>query len=379
MVKENPDTIGLADAFKELNKTFGGFGLFAGNDEKIEPVEPISSGSLVVDDILGIGGYPRGRMVQFAGKESSGKTFQSIMVIKEWQKKNPKNWALFIDAEYTYDEGWFKALGIDTSRLMIFKESSGTKIWNFLCGTPKQNKVTKKITTTPGLLQNIIDAKEGDDENHPMRYCGVIILDSIAQVVPPVEEASVIGKQNMAPMARFLSDALRRLTPLVGKANVLFISTNHIHINIGQMYGDPETTSGGRAWKHACSTMVNFAAQIQKDNLIRDPSTDEILGHKVKIKIEKNKCAPPNKEAEFDIKYVSGIVNRHLEIGELAIKYNVVERPNNVMYEYGDQKWKGRDNFLQSLETDEKLQGEMLEKIEEIQEEKRKNLKSEEE
>ena len=376
MTKESPDTIGLMDAMKELNKNFGGAGLFSGNDEGIEPVDAISSGSLSVDDILGIGGYPRGRMVQFAGKESSGKTFQSIMVIKEWQKKHPKNWALFIDAEYTYDEGWFESLGVDTSRLMVFKESSGTKIWNFLCGTPKQNKITKKVTTTPGLLQNIIDARDGDDENDPMRYCGVIVLDSIAQVVPPVEEASMIGKQNMAPMARFLSDALRRLTPLVGKANVLFISTNHIHINIGQMYGDPETTSGGRAWKHACSVMVNFAAQIQQKNLIYDDN-EEVVGHKVKIKVQKNKCAPPNKECEFDIKYVDGIVNQYLEIGELAIKYNVVERPSSVMYEFGDKKWKGRDNFLETLETEEELQKELLEKIIEAQELKR-NKKSKE-
>jgi recombination protein RecA len=144
------------------------------------------------------------------------------------------------------------------------------------------------------------------------------------------------------------------------------------------MYGDPETTSGGRAWKHACSTMVNFAAQIQKDNLIKDEATGETVGHKVKIKVEKNKCAPPNKECEFDIKYVDGIVNRHLEIGALAIKYNVVERPNNVMYEYDDRKWKGRDNFLQALELDEELQNNLLKTIEKIQEMNRQKIESEE-
>jgi len=371
MTNENPDTIGLMSAMKELNKTFGDSGLFAGDSEGIEPVDAISSGSLVVDDLIGVGGYPRSRFVQFAGKESSGKTFMSVMVIKEWQKRHPKNWALFIDAEYTYDESWFRSLGVDTSRLMVFKEASAVKIWNLLCGVPKQNKTTKKVTTTPGLLQKVIDARN-NDEDDIMKYLGVVVLDSVANMSPPIEESSAVEKQNMAPMARFLSNGLRRLTPLVAKSNVLFIGLNHIHINIGQMYGDPETTSGGRAWKHALSMTVNFAAQNQKDNLIIDDETQDIIGHRVKLKIQKNKCAPiKSRDCEFDIKYVKGIVNRHLEVGELAIKYGVIERPNNVMYEYDDQKWKGRDNFLDALEENEELQKELIEKINEVVETRR--------
>lgn len=378
MAKENSTDFGLVDAMKELNKSFGESGLFTGDSEGIEQLDVISSGSLGVDDLLGVGGYPRSRFVQFAGKESSGKTFMAVMAVKEWQKQHPKNWGLYIDAEYTYDEFWWRSLGVDTSRLMVFKEASAIKIWNLLCGVPKKNKVTGKITTEPGILQKVIDARQSKNEEDPMIYLGIIILDSIANMSPPIEEETVVEKQNMAPMARFLSVGLRKLTPLVAKANVLFIGLNHIHINIGQMYGDPETTSGGRAWKHALSMTVNFAAQNQNANLIIDPTTENIIGHKIKIRIDKNKCAPIKaKDCEFDIKYVEGIVNRHLEIGELAIKYNIIVRPNNVMYEYGEQKWKGRENFLESLEGDKALQEEILKKIQAIQELK-KGTKSKE-
>lgn len=372
MVKENPDTIGLKDAMKELNKAFGDSRLFCGNEEVFEPVDVISSGSLLIDDLIGIGGYPRSRFVQFAGKESSGKTFMSAMTIKSWQSKHPKNWALFIDTEFTYDEGWFTSLGVDTSRLMVYKENSASKIWSLLCGTPKKNKVTGKITTTPGVLQKVIDA-QNSDEDDPMGYLGVIVLDSLANMAAPIEEASLAEKQNMAPMARFLSVGLRKLTPLVARANVLFIGLNHIHMNIGQLYGDPETYSGGKAWRHGLSMTVNFAAQNQKDNLIKNEN-DETIGHKVKIRIDKNKCAPISlKDCSFDIKYLEGIANKHLEIAELALKYNVVERPNNVMYEYGDQKWKGRDNFETSLLENEELQEEILQKINEVKASKREN------
>jgi len=329
--------------WSEMIKQYGDDGFYRGDDDLIADVKAITSGSPAVDDALGVGGLPMGRITQYAGKESSGKTLMSLMAAREWQQKDPKNYVLFIDAEYTFDMDWAKLLGVDTSpdRLILYKENNGAKIFSRLCGVPHKEPGKNKLK--PGLL-DLVRVQGGAEESG----LGLIILDSIAAVAPPMELASVSGKNNMALMGRFLPPELRKLTPLLSETGVVFIAINQVRTDPGKMWGDPTTTTGGSAWKHYCSVMVHFLPLSSADTRITEG--DVQVGHRVKARIDKNKVAPPFRSGEFDIRYTEGLTNRHIEAADLAIKYGVVVRPNNVMYEYGDQKIKGKKNFYDYIE-----------------------------
>jgi recombination protein RecA len=345
----------IESIWDEMDKLYGSDGL-----ERVGKVETIPSGSFTLDDALGQWGLPRGRIIQYAGRESSGKSLMSFMAIKEWQKLNPKNWALFIDAEYTYDEGWVRGFGVDTSekRLKVWACNDGAKIFERLCGVPNK-KDPRKSKEKLGLL-DIVKKNGGADETG----LGIIVLDSVAAIQPPLEMTSVSGKSNMALMARFLPPELRRLTPLLAETGVIFLAINQVRTDPGKMYGNPETTTGGQAWKHYCSIMANFAiVENKKDteeaNLIIG---DEQIGHIVKARIDKNKVAPPKKSCEFNINYVKGVVDKNIEIARLSTKYGIVERPNNRTYICGDNKWTSKEIFHDALK-DESLMNEIFLKV----------------
>jgi recombination protein RecA len=333
------------EIWANLEKNFGddGFG-------NLEQLSVISSGSLTLDDAIGVWGIPRGRIIQFAGKESSGKTLMSLLAIKEWQNKAPHNWALFIDAEFTFDEKWARYLGVDTSpqRLKVLKTNNGKVIFEKLSEDGKKK----------GLLAQVRDMGGSDESG-----LGIIVLDSIAFVVPPIEDGAEVGKQNMAPQARFLPAELRKLAPLLAKTNVTFIAINQVRTNIGQMYGDPTSTPGGNAWKHACSLMVFFTTSNSKDNQVLNASGEKI-GHVIMSKVDKNKVGSPHRKANFTIEYTNG-VRKSDEIAELATKYGVVKRPNNKTYEYGDVKIIGKDAYYSAIKNNEISNEELLEKIKE--------------
>lgn len=349
--KKKIKPISMMSIYNNLRKTFGNDAVFDGSDEILDTAEPISTSSYSLDDAIGILGVPRGRITQLAGAEASGKTLMAFQIVKNWQAKHPENYALWIDAEHSYNREWAEILGVDTDRLLVVQESLGSTIFNTLCGIPNPKDPTKKLKL--GALDEMIAS--GEDNK-----CGVVVIDSIAAIEPPVEATYEVGHQNMAAMARFMPAALRRLVPLVNEANVALIAINQLRVDPGVQYGNPETTPGGRAWKHFCRLMINFAKVNAKDELILDEN-EQIVGHTIRAKIQKNSFAIP-RDAKFVVKYLKGVVDKNVEMVELGIKYGIIERPNNVMYVYGDQKWKGREAVDQAL-LDEKTFDEIWTKV----------------
>jgi len=328
--------------FDKMEKLYGDDGL-----DNVSAIETISTGSYSLDDIIGPWGNPRGRIVQYAGRESSGKTLMSLMTIKHWQSLAPHNWAYFIDAECGFSLEWAKMLGVDVSpdRLRILRSNNGAEIFEKLCGVP--HKEPGKPKAKPGLL-DIVKELGGADASG----LGIIVLDSVASIAPPLEMASCSGKSNMALIARFLPPELRKIVPLLSQTGVIFIAINQVRTDPGKMYGDPTSTPGGAAWKHFCSVMVHFLMSESKDSKIFDSSGEQI-GHTLKARIDKNRVGPPKKICEFDVKYIEGIANKHVEIATLAIKYGVVKRPNNRTYTYGEEKWTSKDDFHSAMLKDE--------------------------
>jgi recombination protein RecA len=327
-----------------------------GIDSKVKAVETITSGSLALDDVIGLNpGLPRGRLIQYAGKESCGKTLMSLVAIREWQRKDPKNWAVFVDAECSFNPSWATQIGVDVKRLKIDREENGRAIFNALCGIP--HKEMGKPKAKLGLL-DMIKENGGSDETG----LGLIIIDSVAAMVSPIESMKEVGHTNISPLARFLPDALRRLKPLLSQTGVSCIIINQLRDDPGKMFGDPTTTPGGRALKHACDVMVNFNLTESKAKMFLD-SEGAPYGHISTARIDKTKTGTPKKTCEFDLHYTVGVVNKHKEIGSLAIKYGVVERPNTKSYVYGGQNWVGKDNFFTAIEENENLQKEFMEKV----------------
>tara|TARA_R100000152_G_C6776983_1_gene206532 strand:- start:1391 stop:2545 length:1155 start_codon:yes stop_codon:yes gene_type:complete len=338
-----------SDAQKEITKFFGEDTIFFNGDISAE-YEAVSTGSHNLDEAIGIGGIPRGRITQLAGKESSGKTMLALSCIKNFLDENPENTALFIDAEYTYDPQWAASQGVDVSRVMVIKTNDAKKIFEGLIGTVKVNSVTKKVSKNmKGILDHVI---EGTDPR--FKNLGIIILDSIAVLNTPMEISADIGKANMAPIPRFLSTELKKITPVIAQANVAFIGINQVRVNLGQMYGDPTSSPGGKALKHACSLMINMAPLGGADSTIKD-SSGEKIGHTVRAKIQKNKVGAPFRTAEYKVQYTKGIVNSEEEVFNLGVKYGIIERPNNQMYIVGGEKIRGRDNAMLAFLKDKDL------------------------
>ena len=304
-----------------------------------------------LDRAIGVGGWPRGRLIQLAGKESSGKTFMAFMAMANWQAQDPDNCCAFIDAEFTYDPKWAASLGIDNDRVFLIKSNDATAIFTGLLGRPKKNKTTGEVIWSPGLLEMI---KNGQHIKHKVEdkivsldlgKLGIIVLDSTASLLPPIEGDSEVGKQNIAGIARFLSTELRKLTPAIASSNVAFIAINQVRINIGQFFGDPEMTPGGKALKHACSLMVEVGPMGGADNIILD-ANEEKIGHRVRAKITKNKLSPPAKKAEFLINFTKGVVNTEEELLNVGCMIGAIERPSNVTYIVNGEKINSREKVL---------------------------------
>jgi recombination protein RecA len=258
---------------------------------------------------------------------------------------------MFIDAEFTFDANWATSLGVDLDRLYVYRENQGVKIFERLIGQPSKTTPGKKSKL--GLL---------DLEKENPSGLGIIVLDSIANMAPPAEEISEVGKNNMALMARFLPPEIRKLTPLLSDTGVTFIGINQIRMDPGVKYGNPESSPGGRAFKHACSHMLNFSRIAAKESPIL--VNDEQIGHHVRVRVDKNKLAPPFRVAEIAITYNSGIAERNIEVRELGAKYGVIERPNNVTYILDGVKYKGKEAMAEAL-RDESLQASVMARVKE--------------
>lgn len=351
------------DIWGQLERNFGD-DFLKSEEDILKEIEVIPTGSYALDSALTKWGLPMGRIVQFAGKESSGKSFMSLQVIKNWLEKAPHNWAYYIDAEFTYDKSWVKKLGIDDTRIKVLRSNSGIEVFTSLLGVPHKEigKPKKKL----GLL-DIVKERGGAKESG----LGVVVLDSIAVLQPPQEETSEVGKANMALMARFLPPELRKLVSLVSTTGVLFIAINQIRTNPGQLYGNPDDTTGGRALKHAHTVMINFGQLSGADNIMM--RKDEQIGHKIRAKIHKDKMSGGlNRFCEFDIIYTKGIVNLEKEIVDLGTKYGVIARPNNRTYEYNGEKFVGKEAIGKYF-TDKNKIDEILPKIKEAKDIYEKN------
>ena len=214
---------------------------------------------------------------------------------------------MYIDAEFAFDKNWAASLGVDLERLLVYRENSGIKIFERLVGKP-----AKPVKGKPYLGKKV---KLGllDLEMQTPTGLGIIVVDSVAAMTPPQEETSEVGKQNMALLARFLPPELRTITPMLSATGVILIGINQIRVDPSVMWGNPEGSPGGRAWRHACSMMLNFAMINNKDSKIFDEQGEQI-GHHVRVRLDKNRLAPPFRVAEIAINYTQGIVEKEIKM-----------------------------------------------------------------
>lgn len=339
------------DALKSLRKIFGNDGVFSGDTNISITTEPISTGSYGLDEAIGIGGIPMGRITQFGGATGSGKTFMSLQCVKQWQSIDPDNWALWYDAEFSFDLKWAKRLGVDINRLHIIRENDGAKIFNSLCGIPHPK--TSKLVG--GILNELVEA-HGKESG-----LGLIVIDSIASTVPPVEASYDLSHQNFAALARFLPAALKRISPLLESSNVAMIFINQVRIDPSVKYGNPESSPGGNALKHHEHLMVNFNKSNAAEKRIENKNGDPI-GHTILTRIDKNRIGLPGRKIEIRIKYEEGIIDHNIELLNLGVGYSVIVRPNLRTYLYKDYKWTSRDSALNGL-LDKEIQKQLYEDI----------------
>jgi recombination protein RecA len=308
----------LEAALSQIDRAFGkGSVMRLGSKSKIE-VEAVSTGSLGLDIALGIGGLPKGRIVEIYGPESSGKTTLALHVVAEVQKAGGT--AAFVDAEHALDPQYARKLGVNLDELLVSQPDTGEQ--------------ALEITDTL-VRSNAVD---------------IIVIDSVAALTPRAEIEGEMGDSLPGLQARLMSQALRKLTASISKAGTLVIFINQIRMKIGVMYGSPETTTGGNALKFYASVRLD----IRRTGSIK--VRDEILGNNVRVKVVKNKVAPPFREVEFDIMYGEGI-SKLGEIIDLGVKAGVIDKAGS-WFSYGDQRiGQGRDNVREFLKGNPDIAG----------------------
>lgn len=310
MAKEKKTTVkdtdaALDDAISQIEKKFGKGSVMRLGDRTAVDVDVIPSGSLTLDKALGIGGYPKGRIIEIYGPESSGKTTLTLHAIAQAQKQGGK--AAFIDAEHAIDPVYAKNLGVDIDELILSQPDSG-----------EQALEIAEMLVRSGVID-------------------LIVIDSVAALVPQVELDGEMGDAAVGLQARLMSKALRKLSGVMNKTNCTVIFINQLREKIGVMYGNPETTTGGRALKFYSSVRV----EIRRSEQIKQ--NGEIIGNKANIKVVKNKVAPPFKTTQVDIIYGKGI-SRDGEILDLAVEGDIVEK-SGAWYAYNGEKiGQGREN-----------------------------------
>ena len=322
----------LQIAMDKIDKSYGRGSIMKLGDDNIEDIDVISSGSLGLDYALGVGGYPRGRIVEIYGPESSGKTTLAIHAIAEAQKKG--GIAAIIDAEHAFDRFYAEKLGVDVNNLWISQPDNGEQ------------------------------ALEIADQLIRSSAIDIIVIDSVAALTPKAEIEGEMGDNRVGLQARLMSQALRKLTSTISKTNTTCIFINQLREKIGVMFGNPETTTGGNALKFYSSVRLD----IRRISQIKDG--EDVLGNMVRVKVVKNKVAPPFRKAEFEIMFGEGI-SYIGELVDLGVNYGVV-RKSGSWYSYGDTKLaQGRDATKRILADNPELADEIAEKIKTAMHEKK--------
>jgi recombination protein RecA len=318
-------TKALDAALSQIERAFGKGSIMRLGTQKVQPeIEVVSTGSLGLDIALGIGGLPKGRIVEIYGPESSGKTTLALHAIAEAQKKGGV--CAFIDAEHALDPGYARKLGVDVDNLLISQPDAGEQ--------------ALEIADTL-VRSGAID---------------VLVVDSVAALVPKAELEGEMGDSHVGLHARLMSQALRKLTGSVSKSNTLLIFLNQIRLKIGVMFGNPETTTGGNALKFYASIRL----EIRRIGSIKD--RDQVVGNQTRVKVVKNKLAPPFREVEFDIMYGEGI-SKVGELIDLGVKAGVVEK-SGAWFSYDSQRiGQGRENAKQFLREHPEIAAAIEQKI----------------
>ncbi|MDR3087635.1 MAG: recombinase RecA [Azoarcus sp.] len=315
----------LAAALAQIEKQFGKGSIMRMGDDSVErDIQTVSTGSLGLDIALGLGGLPRGRVVEIYGPESSGKTTLTLQVIAEMQKLGGT--AAFIDAEHALDPGYAEKLGVKVSDLLISQPDTGEQAL----------EIADMLVRSGGV--------------------DIVVIDSVAALTPKAEIEGEMGDQLPGLQARLMSQALRKLTANIKRTNTLVIFINQIRMKIGVMFGSPETTTGGNAHKFYASVRMD----IRRTGSIK--KGDEVVGSETKVKVVKNKVSPPFKEAHFDIFYGAGI-SREGEIIDLAVDRNIVDK-SGAWYAYkGDKIGQGKDNSREFLRNNPVLAREIENRV----------------
>ncbi len=314
----------ITQLVKDLEKEYGqGVLCNLDTDEKMK-VEVSSTGSLILDKALGVGGYAKGRIVEVYGPESSGKTTLALLAIAEIQKNGGR--AAFIDVEHALDPSYARKLGVDTKSLIVSQPDSGEQAMD----------ITDSLVNS-GMID-------------------IVVVDSVAALVPTVELEGSAYEQTIGAQARLLSKALRKLTASIHKTNTIVIFINQIREKVGVIFGNPETTPGGRALKFYATTRLEIRT------IERIKEGENIIGQRAKVKVVKNKLAAPYKVAEIDFFYTKGI-DANLELFDVAVSLNIIEKAG-AWYSYKNEKLgQGREQAVNKMISDKKMYDEIKKKV----------------
>ncbi|MBR6517240.1 MAG: recombinase RecA [Bacilli bacterium] len=314
----------LAETFKTIEKTYGKGSVMRLGDVVGETVEVIPSGSITLDAAMGVGGYPKGRIIEIFGPESSGKTTFALHAIAEAQKQG--GYAAFVDAEHALDPTYAKALGVDIDNLIVSQPDDGEQALEIVEALVRSNVIS------------------------------IIVIDSVAALVPKAEIEGDMGASHVGLQARLMSQAMRKLAGVINKSKTVAIFINQIREKVGVLFGSPETTSGGRALKFYSTIRLD----IRRVDQIKDGT--EAVGNLTRIKVVKNKVSPPFRTAEVDLIYGKGI-SKEGEILDLAVKYDIIDKSGAWFSYNGERLGQGRENVKELLRTNPNLANEIEKQI----------------